>query len=72
MLLEFKEQRAHVWLKLGLSVWRQDQFAEQLRIEKAKIWLPGLEAIAGLSGEGGNGEFLPDFETHLEVFWYLI
>lgn len=59
-------------LKPSLAVWSQDQFVEQLRIEKARIRLPGLGTITNVTRKTRDSDFFLDFKTHLKVLGNLI
>ncbi len=59
MSLELEEKGAGVGVEVDLAIRREDQIIEELRIEKARIRLSGLRAIARLLCPRGSRDFLP-------------
>ena len=72
MTLKFEQKRSRVWLELRVTVGRQHHFIEQVGIKEARIGLTGFHAIAHMTGEARDGDLLPHFATHLEVFGNLV
>lgn len=61
-----------MWFKLRVSIGGEHELIEELRIQKSWIRLSGLGTVAGVLGKTWDRNFLPDLETHLEVFRDLI
>ena len=72
MPLEFKDERSHVGVEWCFSIGSQHEITEQLRVKEARILVPGLQTVAEVPCEDGDGDFLPDLETHLKVFGNLM
>ena len=72
MSLKLKQEGTRIRLKLGFTIGRQHHVLEQLSIEESWVRLTRSRSIPWLAGIAGNGDLLPDFTTHLEVFGNLI
>jgi len=68
MPLELEQKRAGVRLELRLTIGRQHEVIEELGIEKSRVGMSRSHSIARVLRIGRNGDFLPHFEAHLEVF----